>query len=123
MPIILFLILAKILVYPIAIDVCKYERLEKILGDKDKGNLLDLQHLPYKECESLCDNNAECMNFQYCPKLGPNACHLFDAKIENAKTLKQQQWYDCYALYTPCKKGKWHSSMVKAIPFFLLKIV
>ena len=104
MTIILFLILAKLLIYQIAVDVCKYERLEKTLGDKDRGKLLDLQFIPYNECQSKCDNNAECMNFEHCPKLG--RCQLFDAKIENAKTLKQKTWYNCYALYTPCKKGK-----------------
>ena len=98
-----------------AIDKCKYKRLEKILEDKEKGNLLASKFFSYNECELLCDNNEKCMNFEYCPKL--NMCRIFDAKIRksNARKLKRKlkstgsltllQWYDCYAKYATCKKG------------------
>jgi len=85
-------------------DGCKYKRLEKVLGDKDKGSILALVFVSYTECESKCDNNKECMNFEYCPK--KKMCRLFDAKIRNAQNLKQQQWFDCFANYATCAKGK-----------------
>ena len=78
------------------------------MEDEDTGKLLELEWVPKntneKECESKCDNNAECMNFEHCPTLG--RCILFDKKIENAKTLKEKIWYNCRLYYTPCKKGK-----------------
>jgi len=81
---------------------CKYEKLEKILEEKDKGKILALEFFSYSECESLCDNNQDCMNFEYCPKR--KMCRLFDAKIRGAEHLKQVQWYDCSAYYATCEK-------------------
>ena len=57
----------------------------------------------HSECESLCDNNQDCMNFEYCP--GLKTCRLFDSKINGANYLEQKQWYDCYANYATCEKG------------------
>ena len=74
------------------------------MEDKDKGSILALEWGSYTECESKCDNNEECMNFEYCPK--KKMCRLFDAKIRNAQNLKQQQWFDCFANYATCDKGE-----------------
>ena len=91
-------------ILPIKLDGCKYKRLEKTLEDKDKGSILALEWGSYTECESKCDNNEECMNFEYCPKR--KMCRLFDAKIRNAQSLKQLQWFDCSAYYATCEKGE-----------------
>ena len=114
-------------------DECKYERLEKILEDKEKGNLLALKFFSYNECELLCDNNKDCMNFEYCPNL--KMCRIFDATIRKAKSrklrrkligtgsLKLQPWYDCYAKYATCKKGNMTSmniTKISILPFLYL---
>ena len=91
-------------ILPIKLDGCKYKRLEKTLEDKDKGSILALEWGSYTDCESKCDNREECMNFEYCPKR--KMCRLFDAKIRNAQSLKQLQWFDCSAYYATCEKGE-----------------
>jgi len=84
-------------------DAPEYERLERILEDKDKGKLVALEEVnSYTECESLCDNNQDCMNFEHCPTL--KTCRIFDKKIRGVEYLKQVQWYDCYGNYATCKK-------------------
>ena len=80
------------------------------MEDNDKGNILALQFVSYTECESKCDNNKECMNFEYCPKR--KMCRLFDAEIRNAQNLKQQQWFDCFANYATCAKGEVMSAII-----------
>ena len=105
-------------ILPIESDGCKYERLEEILANEDKGSILALEFVSYTECESKCDNNKECMNFEYCPKR--KMCRLYDAKIRNAQNLKQQQWFDCFANYATCEKGEMTStnSIMNIIPYF-----
>ena len=74
------------------------------MDDKDKGKLVALEEVnSYTECESLCDNNQDCMNFEHCPTL--KTCRIFDKKIRGVEYLKQVQWYDCYGNYATCKKG------------------
>ena len=60
----------------------------------------------------MCDNNPDCMNFEYCPRYNqvsdppvPKMCRIFDAKIWDTRNLKQVQWFDCSAYYATCKKG------------------
>ena len=74
------------------------------MEDKDKGKLVALEEVnSYTECESLCDNNQDCMNFEHCPTL--KTCRIFDKKIRGVEYLKQVKWYDCYGNYATCKKG------------------
>merc|ERR1712136_26705 len=82
-------------------------------ADHVKGKILGLhENMSYSECESWCDNNPDCMNFEYCPRYNqvselpvPKMCRIFDAKIWDTRNLKQVQWYDCSAYYATCKKG------------------
>jgi len=84
-------------------DAPEYERLEKILEDKEKGKLLATPEIvkSYTECESLCNKNQDCMNFEHCPS--QKTCRIFDKKIRGVEYLKQKQWYDCYGNYATCK--------------------
>ena len=68
--------------------------------------------MSYSECESMCDNNPDCFNFEYCPLYDqrsdppvPKMCRIFKTKILDAEDFKQVPWYDCSAYYTTCKKG------------------
>ena len=80
------------------------------MAEKDKGTILALEFVSYTECESKCDKNKECMNFEYCPKR--KMCRLFDAEIRNAQNLKQQQWFDCFTNYATCEKGGMRSTII-----------
>jgi len=87
---------------------CKYVKIEKTFEEEEKGELLAMENnISYSECESLCDNKPDCMNFEYCPVYGygqPKMCRVFDAKIRGAEYLKQKLWFDCSAYYATCKK-------------------
>ena len=113
-----------------AINECKYERLEGILEDKKKGNMLAVKFFSYNECELLCDNNKKCMNFEYCPQL--KMCRIFDAKIQIAKaqartlrrrlkstgSLNLKPGYGCYTKYATCKKGNMTSMNITKNSFY-----
>merc|ERR1711872_1179420 len=105
---IIFMAIAVTSVPANAAPECKYEKIEKTFEDEEKGMLLVIENnISYSECESLCDNNQDCMNFEYCPKYGygqPKMCRVFDAKIRGAEYLKQVTWFDCSAYYATCKK-------------------
>ena len=82
--------------------------------------MLALEFFSYGECESLCDSNQDCMNFEYCPQR--KMCRLFDAKIRGAKYLKQVQLDDCSGYYATCNKGTMTSMNITKNSIFLLFI-
>ena len=89
-------------------DAPVYEKIEKTFEDEEKGKPLAFKNnLSYSECESLCDNKPDCMNFEYCPEYrGGNKrkmCRMMDAKIRGAEYLKQVTWFDCSGYYATCK--------------------
>merc|ERR1719385_108495 len=66
---IIFMAIAVTSVPANAAPECKYEKIEKTFEDHVKGNILFLhENMSYSECESMCDNNPDCMNFEYCPR-------------------------------------------------------